>query len=67
MYEKIRALPEKYAIVVYLYYFEEYQIKDIAKILQVKETTIQTRLMRARRKLKIAMEEEEQYGRHAEI
>ena len=45
-------LGEKYRIVVHLYYYEEYSVKEIAEILNIKETTIQTRLMRARAKIK---------------
>lgn len=45
-------LPEKYRIVVYLYYYENYSIREIAQLLQSRESTIQTRLMRARTRLK---------------
>lgn len=49
--DAVMALPEKYRIVIYLYYYEEYSIGQISSILQIKETTIQTRLARARTKL----------------
>lgn len=52
LFEAVTSLPEKYRCVVHLYYYEDYQVKDIARILQKKETTIQTRLMRARKMLK---------------
>lgn len=52
LYRAVKKLPEKYRSVVHLYYYEEYPIRDIAEILQKKETTIQTRLMRARNMLK---------------
>lgn len=45
-------LPKKYRIVMYLYYYEGYKIKEIANILNISETSIQTRLSRARNKLK---------------
>lgn len=45
-------LSPKCRIVIYLYYYEEYSTKEIAQILNIKETTVQTRLMRARKKLK---------------
>lgn len=50
--DAVMSLPEKYRIVVYLYYYEEYSTGQISKILEVKETTVQTRLARARAKLK---------------
>lgn len=52
LFEAVTSLPEKYRIVVHMYYYEDYLVKDIAQILQKKETTIQTRLMRARKMLK---------------
>lgn len=50
-------LPAKYRIVVHLYYFEDYSVKEISEIIKVKETTVQTQLMRARAKLKEALKE----------
>ena len=52
LFEAVTSLPEKYRIIVHMYYYEDYSVKDIAEILQKKETTIQTRLMRARKMLK---------------
>lgn len=52
LYQAVVSLPEKYRSVVHLYYYESYSVKEIAQILQKKETTIQTRLMRARKMLK---------------
>lgn len=52
LYQTVSSLPEKYRSVVHLYYYESYSVKEIAQILQKKETTIQTRLMRARKMLK---------------
>lgn len=45
-------LPKKYRIVVFLYYYEEYKVKEIAKILNISETNVQTRLARSREKIK---------------
>lgn len=50
--DAVLSLPEHYRIVVYLFYYEEYSIHQISNILKIKETTIQTRLSRARVKLK---------------
>ena len=52
LYQTVSSLPGKYRSVVHLYYYESYSVKEIAQILQQKETTIQTRLMRARKLLK---------------
>ena len=49
LYHAVMNLPEKYRSCTYLYYYEEYSVKEIAEILGQKETTIQTRLMRARK------------------
>lgn len=48
----VMALPVKYRLCVYLYYFEEYPIRDIAQTLGTRESTVQTRLQRARDKLR---------------
>lgn len=53
--DAVLALPERYRAIVYLYYYEEYSIGQISKILKIKETTIQTRLSRARGKLKTVL------------
>ena len=52
-------LPKKYRIVIFLYYYEGYRVKEIAKILKKSETSIQTQLQRARQKLKQMLEEGE--------
>lgn len=55
--ETIFKLPKKYRLVVHLYYYEDYKISEIAEILNIKETTIQTRLSRARTMLKEIIKE----------
>ena len=45
-------LPKKYRIVLFLFYYEDYKIKEIAEILNIKESTIKTRLSRGRTLLK---------------
>lgn len=57
LHDAVMKLPAKYRIVVHLFYFEDYSIKEIAEIINVKETTVQTQLMRARRKLKEQLKE----------
>ncbi|MGG1444721.1 sigma-70 family RNA polymerase sigma factor [Brevibacillus laterosporus] len=50
---RLLSLPEKYKTVLYLYYFEEYSVKEISEMLGHKESTIQTQLSRGRKLLKI--------------
>ena len=46
------ALPEKYRLAVYLYYYEDYPVRDIAEALHTNQSTVQTWLMRARQRLR---------------
>ena len=55
--DAVMSLSEHYRIVVYLYYYEEYSICQISNTLNIKETTIQTRLSRAREKLKSVLKD----------
>lgn len=50
--EILNQLPEKYRIVIHLFYYEELSILQISQALNEKESTIRTQLTRARRKLK---------------
>ena len=50
---KIFLLPEKYRVVLYLFYAEGYPIKEIATMLNRKETTVKVQLSRGREQLKI--------------
>lgn len=57
LFYAVQKLPVRYREVVHLYYYEEYSIREIAELLKISETAIQTRLMRARRKLKTMLKE----------
>ena len=48
----VTELPEKYRMVVYLYYFEEVSTDEIAKIMKVRSGTVRMQLTRAREMLK---------------
>lgn len=50
-------LPNKYRNIIYLYYFEEYTVPEIAEILGESKNTVNSRLQRARKKLKEILEE----------
>lgn len=56
--EQIRNLPQKYKVVIHLFYYEEMSIKEIAHVLQLKESNVRARLTRARQKLKDVLEED---------
>ena len=51
-------LPRKYRLVTYLFYYENYKIKEIAKILNSSEANIRTILVRSREKLRTMLEGE---------
>ncbi len=53
--EKILLLPTKYKITLYLYYFEDYSVKELSKLLGRKESTIQSQLSRGRERLKLEL------------
>lgn len=48
-------LNEKYRIVLIMYYYEEYSIKEISEILQKNQSTVLSLLKRGRDKLKIKL------------
>ena len=49
--EAVQKLPEKYREVVHLYYYEEMKIPEIAQTLETNDSTVKTRLKRAREAL----------------
>lgn len=49
-------LPAKYKTVIYLYYFEDYSIKQISEFLKIKESATKMRLQRGRQLLKMELE-----------
>ncbi|WP_336789632.1 RNA polymerase sigma factor [Paenibacillus sp. MMO-177] len=53
--EQLLALPEKYKIVLYLYYFEGYSVREISNMLNSKESTIQTQLAKGRKLMKLSL------------
>ncbi len=54
-------LPEKYKIVIHLYYYEQYTVNEISEITGIKPSTIQTRLQRGRKLIEKKLKEEEVY------
>jgi len=62
IYQAILKLKDNYKKIIILYYYDNLNIKEIADILQISQTNAQTRLARARAKLKTILEEEGIYG-----
>ena len=56
--EAVMALEAKYRVVIYLYYYEGYDIREIAGLLQLPQGTVGTRLRRARQQLTKYLSEE---------
>ena len=54
------SLDAKYRLPVYLYYYEDCSIQEIATALATNPSTVQTRLQRARAKLRTVLTEEKQ-------
>ena len=54
----VQALPAKYSAVIHLYYYEDYSIKEISKLLQIPVPTVGTRLSRGRERLRQLLKED---------
>ena len=54
--QKVQELPEKYRMVVYLYYSADLKIKEIAKCLHITESAVKSRLRKAKSMLKKDLE-----------
>lgn len=52
LYETLSDLPPKYRIVLYLRYYEEYQVKEIAGFLGITPNLVSARLLRAKKLMK---------------
>lgn len=53
----VMSLPQKERVTVHLYYYEGYSVREIGQLLHVNESTIQSRLASARKKLKSKLKE----------
>lgn len=57
LFETVMKLPEKYRIVIHLYYFEDYLVHEIAGILRLTESNVKIRLSRGRALLRQTLKE----------
>lgn len=58
LFRAVSELPEAYRIVIHLHYYEDYSVKEIARILRLPQATVKTRLFRGRKLLRTSLEEE---------
>lgn len=59
VYYAVRELPEKYRVIVHLFYYEEIPVKEIGRILGIGESAVKSRLFRAREILRERLEGED--------
>lgn len=50
--EAVISLPQKYKSIIYLYYYEGYSTKEISRMMKLNESTLRTRMTKARQLLK---------------
>lgn len=58
LFEAVMHLPNKYRIVIHLFYYEDYTVAEIAEILRCRQGTIKSQLSRGRKLLKTMLMEE---------
>lgn len=58
LFEEVMKLPDKYRIVIHLFYYEVYSVREIAKILKLSESNVKVRLSRGRALLKDSLKED---------
>lgn len=58
LFETVMNLPEKYRIVIHLFYYEDYSVHEIAEALRLTESNVKTRLSRGRGLLREILKEE---------
>ena len=58
LFEEVMKLPDKYRIVIHLFYYEDYSVREISNILKISESNVKIRLSRGRAMLKDSLKEE---------
>lgn len=58
LFETVMGLPEKYRIVIHLFYYEDYSVREIGEILKISESNVKVRLSRGRMLLRETLKEE---------
>ena len=58
IWEQVAGLPEPQRLVLYLHYYQGYTTGEISDMLRENHSTVRSRLVQARKKLKLKLEEE---------
>ena len=58
LFSAVMALPEHYRSVIHLFYYEDYTVDEIAKLLRLTQSNVKVRLSRARKLLKESLGED---------
>ena len=58
LFEAVLNLPEKYRVVIHLFYYEDMSIKEISGVMRISESNVKVRLSRGRKFLKNVLMEE---------
>ncbi len=56
IWEALQSLTEKYRMVLYLYYYEGYSVRELSVVLGRRESTLQTQLATGRKQMKSLLE-----------
>jgi len=59
LFDCVMRLPEKYRAVVYLFFYEDYPVEKVAKLLGISKSAVTTRLSRAKEELRRTYAKEE--------
>lgn len=55
--EQVLNLPDEYKTIIYMYYYEGYSTKEISHYLKINESTLRSRMQKARQLLRLELEE----------
>ncbi len=56
--EMVKKLPEKYRLVIHLFYYEDLPVEAVSRVTGIKPSTVRTQLTRAREMLKKRLEDD---------
>ena len=61
LFYAVMGLPEKYRLVLMLYYYADYSTREVGELLRLPPATVRTRLARGRDQLKQILQEQEEF------